>query len=149
MSTTKSEAKAENWIKNLQNGNIKSKTMQVLKFIKDNPKCNLDIIRDKTGLPHQTVTGCLSKIMDEGLVRFVGKIESNNNVYSLLEYVTDMLEVYSLKQKREEEKMITWAKRGLKRFDLLLTDETKNCLIGLSNLNTISDKDAIEQEKPL
>jgi predicted transcriptional regulator len=135
MSETTSIAKAENWIKNLQNGNIKSKTMQVLKFIKDNPKCNLDIIRDKTGLPHQTVTGCLSRIMDEGLVKFVGKIESNKNVYSLLEYVTDMSELYRLKNQRDKEKMVRWANNGINKFKPMLSSATINCLIDIKNKN--------------
>jgi predicted transcriptional regulator len=135
MSATKSEAKAENWIKNLQNGNIKSKTMQVIKFIKDNPKCNLEIIRDKTGLPHQTVTGCLSRVMDEGLVKFVGKIESNNNVYSLLEYVTDMSELYRLKNQRDKEKMVRWANNGINKFKPMLSSATINCLIDIKNKN--------------
>jgi len=135
MSETTSIAKAENWIKNLQNGNVKSKTMQVLKFIKDNPKCNLDIIRDKTGLPHQTVTGCLSRIMDEGLVKFVGKIESNKNIYSLLEYVTDMSELYRLKNQRDKEKMVRWANNGINKFKPMLSSATINCLIDIKNKN--------------
>jgi len=135
MSETTSIAKAENWIKNLQNGNIKSKTMQVIKFIKDNPKCNLEIIRDKTGLPHQTVTGCLSRVMDEGLVKFVGKIESTNNVYSLLEYVTDMSELYRLKNQRDKEKMVRWANNGINKFKPMLSSATINCLIDIKNKN--------------
>ena len=135
MSETTSIAKAENWIKNLQNGNIKSKTMQVIKFIKDNPKCNLEIIRDKTGLPHQTVTGCLSRVMDEGLVKFVGKIESNKNVYSLLEYVTDMSELYRLKNQRDKEKMVRWANNGINKFKPILSSATINCLIDIKKKN--------------
>lgn len=142
MSTTKSEAKAENWIKNLQNGNIKSKKMQILKYIKDNPKCSLETIRNKTGLPHQTVTGSISTFMDEGLIKFVGKEESKNGVYSLHEYVTDMAEMYALKEQRSKEKMYHWAKYGLDRFYSLLTPATQNALIGIANLNTVSDKDA-------
>ena len=147
MSATKSEAKAENWIKNLQNGNIKSKKMQILKYIKDNPKCSLETIRNKTGLPHQTVTGSISTFMDEGLVKFVGKVESKNNIYSLHEYVTDMAEMYDLKEQRNKEKMLHWAKYGLDRFYSLLTPATQNALIGIANLNTVSDKDANQQEK--
>jgi transcription initiation factor IIE alpha subunit len=149
MSATKSEVKVENWIKNLQNGNIKTRTLQIIKFIKENPKCSLETIRDKTGLPHQTVTGCISNVMDEGLVKFVGKTESDKGIYSLYEYVTDMAEMYALKEQRNKEKMKHWAKYGLDRFYSLLSPETQNCLIGITNLNTISDKDAIEEEKPL
>lgn len=149
MSTTKSDAKAENWIKNLQNGNIKTKGLIILKYIKDNPKCSLETIRTETGFPHQTVTGSISTFMDEGLVKFVGKVETKNGIYSLHEYVSDMAEMYALREQRNKEKMYHWAKYGLDRFYSLLTPETQNALIGIANLNTVSDKDAIEQEKPL
>lgn len=149
MSATESKAKLESWIKNLQNGNIKTKSLKILQFIKDNPKCSLETIRNETGFPHQSVTGIISNFMDEGIVKFVGKVENKNGIYSLHEYVTDMAEMYSLKEQRNKEKMYNWAKYGLDRFYSLLTPETQNALIGIANLNTISDKDAIEQEKPL
>jgi len=149
MSETESKAKLESWIKNLQNGNIKTKGLKVLKFIKDNPKCSLETIRNETGFPHQSVTGSISNFMDEGIVKFVGKIENQNGIYSLFEYVSDMAEMYALKEQRKKEKMFHWAKYGLDRFYSLLSPETQNFLIDISNKNTISDKDALEQEKPL
>lgn len=141
MSTTKSEAKVENWIKNLQNGNLKSKGIQILAFIQDNPKCTLEVIRDRTSLSHQTITSAISNFMDEGIVKFVGKEESKNGIYSLYEYVSDLSEIYALKEQRNKEKMHHWAKYGLDRFYSLLTPATQNALIGIAKLNTISDED--------
>ena len=134
MSTTKSDASPQTYIDNLQNGNIKSATMRVLKYIKENPKCDLSIIRTETGISHQTVTGCISNLMDVGLVKFVGKVKIKKSTYSLCEYVTDLSEVYSLINQRKNEKIYHWAKYGLDRFLPYLSDITQNNLIDLKKL---------------
>jgi len=146
MSKTKSDASPQTYINHLQNGNIKSATMKILKYIKDNPKCILSTIRTETGISHQTVTSSISNMMDLGLIKFVGKVENKKSVYSQLEYVSDLLEVYSLIEQRKNEKIYRWANYGMERFLSSLTPETQNCLIRLKNLNTISDKDAIEEK---
>ena len=146
MSKTKSDASPQTYINHLQNGNIKSATMKILKYVKDNPKCNLSTIRTETGISHQTVTGSISNMMDLGLIKFVGKVEIKKSVQSQLEYVSDLLELYNLIEQRKNEKIYRWANYGMERFLSSLTPEAQNCLIGLKNLNTIADKDAIEEK---
>ena len=143
MSTTESDAKIQSWIKNLQNGNLKSKKIQILAFVKENPRCTLEVIRDRTGISHQTITSAISNFMDEGIIKFVGKEESKNGIYSLCEYVTDLSEIYALKEQRNKEKMFHWAKYGLDRFYSLLTPATQNALIKISKLDTISDEETL------
>ena len=104
----KLESKTETWIRNLENGNIVSKTMIVLNYIKKHPYTDINEIRTVCDMAHQTVTGCLSNIMDEGVVKMVGQREIKNSVYSTLLFVFSHDERIVLRRERAESKAIKW-----------------------------------------
>lgn len=114
MSETKSTSKSENWIKQLNNGFIKSKTMIVLDYISKNPSTNLHVIRNALILiSHQTITSAISNLMDEGVVKITGEVEINDTPYSTCSFVADVEEQFWLKKQRAEEKYLGWVKQGL------------------------------------
>ena len=108
MSTKKREPRIETWIRNLENGNITNKTMVVLSYIKKHPNTDIREICTVCDLPHQTVTACLSNIMDEGVVKVVGEREHGKSLFSTLLFVNDQQERYRLKHARIIAKMEKW-----------------------------------------
>jgi hypothetical protein len=121
----KRESKVETWIRNLESGNIVNKTMIVLNYIKKHPYTDINEIRTVCDLPHQTVTACLSNIMDEGVVKMVGQRECNNNVYSTLLFIQNHPERMKLRSARAEEKMVKWMRQGLNKHSAYLPEEIK------------------------
>jgi hypothetical protein len=124
MSNTKSEAKIENWLKNIENGYLKSKQTIILDFIINNPNTTIHDIRTKCGISHQTTTSAVSIMLDEGVVRFNGTIklrkqddaEDEGDTYSMLLFVSDREERKAVKKKRIYEKFVAWAKQGVSHY---------------------------------
>ena len=125
--TLKKPTKASKLATSIVTGELKNKTMIVLNFIIEHPNTNIHVIRKELRLPHQTVTSSLSVLMDEGVVEAVSQIEINDLIYSVLLYTNDPVKINKLKLQREREKLVIWAKRGLKDFsdhmDLFLKNE--------------------------
>jgi hypothetical protein len=134
MSQTTSTAKVQTWLKHLKNGNLKSKTVRVLKYIQDHPNTNLYTMRnffdtaDKNKITHPTLTSAISNLMDEGMVRLVGNVEVAGNSYSSYYFVDDENDRYWIKKQRRAECFIRWAKQGLKDFPLLADDSLQVAL---------------------
>lgn len=106
--------KVKTWIKNLQNGNIKSKTVKVLKAIHSSTKSGnyTDIYQLRTllDMSHQTLTAILSQIQDEGMIDMFGSVQHGNNYYSKIRYARPEERV-KLICIREQEKFTTWLKK--------------------------------------
>lgn len=140
MSQTTSTAKVTTWLKHLKSGNLKSKTVRVLKHIQDHPNTNLNTMRkffdtaDKHKITHQTLTSAISNLMDEGIVRFVGNVELEGNSYSSYCFVADENDRYWVKKQRRAECFIRWAKQGLKDFPLLVDDSLQVALHSAINI---------------
>lgn len=118
-------SKVETWLKNLENGNIVNKTMIVLNYIKSHPNTDINEIRTVCDMAHQTVTACLSNIMDEGVVKIVGQREVNNSVYSKLLFVLNHQERIQIRRARAEEKMTKWMRQGLSKHAPYLPESIK------------------------
>lgn len=126
------KAKVKTWIRNVENGMIKSTTERVLLEIKNVGKSNTDLftyqttgidtetLRNRLGMAHQTLTSRLSELQDNGLIKVIGEKQGDDSVYSVYTYVSDSIERETLAEARKKEKFAQWMDRGLNEFwDLL------------------------------
>jgi len=139
MATIKQQKpKVQTWIRNVENGNIKNKTERILGAIYSATKKTipgeLDLfnsnlyfktistyeLRNDLDISHQTLTGILSVLQDEGLIKVVGECSVNNSVYSTWQYVFFDHERNELKEARMYEKYEAWIKRGIEDFAELM-----------------------------
>jgi uncharacterized protein (DUF849 family) len=129
--------KVKNWITQLNNGVIKSKTTQVIYQINKHTKegrgwTTIEELRMELDMAHQTLTAIVSNIQDEGLIDTFGEIQNVQGVtFQKIRYASHD-ERESLKRKRELEKLAHWIKRGKEEFSHLLPAST---LEELNNLN--------------
>lgn len=105
----------------MESGELKSKTIKVLKYIKENPATDIDKIRQDLNMAHQTVTAIVSNIMDEGMVKFLGVREKEGAFYSVLKYVDSQFEQAVLKEARLKEKFRLWIQKGLDDYRGLMS----------------------------
>lgn len=126
------KAKVKTWIRNVENGMIKTATERVLTEIYNVRKTNTDLfsfetsgidmgtLREKLGMAHQTLTSRLSELQDNGLIKVIGEKHGDESVYSVYAYVSDPEERITLAEVRKKEKFTQWMDRGLNEFwDLL------------------------------
>lgn len=130
------KAKVKTWIRNVENGMIKSTTDRVLFNIYratkqrteftdlfnsvDSGSVSTDELRVLLDLKHQTLTAILSQLQDEGVIKVVGEHERGDSVYSKWAYVNENYEREALAEERRREKFTQWMDRGLNEFwDLL------------------------------
>ena len=139
------KAKVKTWLYQLDSGNIKSKTLKILHYIKNNPTTDLNnpttdklTMEWKLGIVHQSLTGCLSNLEDGGLIKVIGQIQKNHNHYSIFQFVYDTKEQEELIKEREFEKYNLWIKSGINNFNDYLPLNVLNELIKLQ-----------ENQKPL
>jgi len=112
-------ANAKTWIAQLESGEIKSKKMKVLDYIRKNPTTNIkkpktDIrtMCNKLGMVHQSLTSSLSNLEDVGLVKVIGIIEDDKKYYSIYEFVKNQKERDKLMEVRYKRKFQNWVKRA-------------------------------------
>lgn len=128
-----SQAKRETYLANLKNGNINSKTMRILYFIKQRPYVNTDEIRNLLSISHQSATAIISVLLDLGLIKIVGESKINDNTYSKYRFVTDYQEQYNLSEMRIKEKYSIWLQQGISKFRELITTDLYNELLEIKN----------------
>jgi predicted HTH transcriptional regulator len=117
MTQVMSSAKTETYRKNLKMGIIKTKTMQLLNFVKENPNCNTDKIRVGLNMPHQTATAIISNLLDEGIIKIIGDTKVKNSTFSNYLFVEDYREEEKLKKARHLAKFKLWMEQGLSTYD--------------------------------
>jgi predicted transcriptional regulator len=127
--------KVKNWIAQLQNGVIKSKTTKVLYQIhyhtfRGRGYTNVDELRTQLGMPHQTLTAILSNVQDEGLIKTYGEIKVNDSLFQKISYAMAD-ERNALILQRSREKYVHWVKRGKEEFSKFMPQNL------LSELNKI------------
>ena len=129
MSTTKSEAKIDSWVEQVESGNLQTNQSYILNYIIKHPNTTIYDIRNNLAIAHQTATAIVSMLMDEGVLRFNGKIKmrevnsDSGDTYSMLVYVADKNERKAVKKRRNEEKFIAWAKKGVNNFRDFISPE--------------------------
>lgn len=128
-----SQAKRETYLANLKNGNINSKTMRILYFIKQRPFVNTDEIRNLLEISHQSATAIISVLLDIGVIKIVGETKINDNSYSKYLFVSDYQEQYNLSEMRIKEKYSIWLQQGISKFRELITTDLYNELLEIKN----------------
>lgn len=118
--------KVKNWLNQLNNGVIKSKTTELIYKIhyhtyKGKGFTNVDELRTELKMPHQTLTAILSSIQDEGLVKTYGEVIIDETSYQKISYARPE-ERDDLVQLRRHEKLSQWVKRGIEEFPDLLPE---------------------------
>lgn len=132
------KASKQTWLANIANGKIKSNTEVVLATIIDQTDTGgVDLLKLRvlTGIQHQTLTACLSKLHDEGLIKIIDVVEFMDNYYSVYVFVADPVEQKQLAHDREKEKILNWLKQGIVKFAESSTPEFK--LMLMKNHNAI------------
>jgi len=125
MSETKSTSKSETWIKQLNEGFLKSKTIVVLDYISKHPHTNLYDLRIALSMSHQTITSRISNLMDEGVIKIIGCTTIKDNEYSIYKFVPTETEQTLLKSQRAEEKFLNWVKQGLNDHSYFLSNSIR------------------------
>jgi len=123
------KARIKTWIIQLESGEIKSKQLKILNYIKNNPttdytkpKTDIRTMCEKLGIVHQSLTSCISYLEDGGLVKVVGQIEKRSKHYSIYEFVYDQNERDKLMYSRHKEKFNSWIKLADNYSDFIPED---------------------------
>ena len=87
------KVKVKNWLEQLNNGEIKSKTTRIIYEIhkhtfKGKGLTTIDELRKDLSMAHQTLTAIVSNLQDEGLIATYGEIqnESGGFFYQKIRY---------------------------------------------------------------
>ena len=105
------KAKTMQYIQNVNNGFLKSNNEKVLHWIVFNPGITVYELR-QIGISHQTLTSRISYLQDLGLIKVVGTCNIEGKHYSQFEAVTEPYLVEELRREREQDKIMSWLKRG-------------------------------------
>ena len=129
------KAKMKTYIHQLESGEIKSKQIKLLAYIKENPTLDFDnpltdilTMKRRLGMAHQSLTASLSNIEDLGLVKVIGQFEvesptKSKSTYSIYQFVSSPLEREKLIKRRLEDKYSLWVSAGIRNFKHLLPTE--------------------------
>jgi len=125
------KAKVKTWLKNVENGKIKTFTEKVLNEIKDNSptegfKFNFSgkgvtvyELRNTLQMSHQTITSRISELHDEGLIKDVGQKEIDGAFYSVYMFVNDLSYRNRVIALRKHEKYLRWLKNANDYFEFM------------------------------
>ena len=129
-------AKIEAYIDQLESGNFNSNIFRVMKFIKQNPNTDIYLMEQRLGMLMRTLTPVIDKLMDNGVVDIVGQRVINRSTCSIFVFIEDKYKREKLAQNRKCEKLVAWAKRGMKDFSDCINIFTQQELGSLVNQNT-------------
>ncbi len=122
-----SDASVANWLRLMNTGELKNKTVRVLDYIYANPNTDINQMREALKISHQSLTAVVSNIMDEGLVKFAGERVYGETTYSTLIFVQGSFSQAQEKARRTKEKFTLWLKQG-EHFKDLMSSQMQMCL---------------------
>ena len=117
--------KVQTWLKQLNQGVIKSKTTQIIYEIhkhsyKGKGYTTIEELRTDLKMAHQTLTAIVSSIQDDGLIVTFGEVTNEQgSAFQKIRYARPE-ERDSLVRERRIEKLAQWIKRGKEEFNDLL-----------------------------
>jgi DNA-binding MarR family transcriptional regulator len=117
--------KVKTWLKQLNQGVIKSKTTQIIYEIhkhsyKGKGYTTIEELRTDLKMAHQTLTAIVSSIQDEGLIVTYGEVTNEQgSAFQKIRYARAE-ERDNLVRARRIEKLAQWIKRGKEEFNDLL-----------------------------
>ena len=126
------KAKVKTWLRNVENGTLKTNTEIVLNKIKDStPDADGFIfenygkgistyhLRESLNMSHQTLTSRLSQLQDEGLIKDVSQVIVNDTYYSVYMFVSDIQYRERLIHLRKHENYVKWLKNADKYIEFM------------------------------
>jgi predicted transcriptional regulator len=119
----KMSSKVKTYTNYLKSGYIQTKKDAIIDIIRKNPSITIYDIRNDYNITHQTLTGIISTLMDDGLVYFCGEKKKGKSYFSMLMYEDDIEKQKVRAMKRSLEKFRVWANR-LTEFKTLITYES-------------------------
>jgi hypothetical protein len=125
--------KVKTWLRNIENGNIRNNTEKILSYVKANTPekgatypegfelkgIDTYVLRQVTGISHQSLTAILSVLNDEGLVRPIGETEIHSSHYSIWAFVYDLEYRKRVQHQRMQDRYIKWLKKADEFMDLM------------------------------
>lgn len=140
-------ARIEQYLINLENGDLKSNEVKVMNFIKTNPDCTIDDLRNELKMKHQTATSRISELLDCGVIKVTGQIEkltiiNRKYLYSTMQFVESKAERLELIKERNNEKMQMWAKRGLELFSDQFDPHLNHYLQRISKNKSVAENES-------
>lgn len=119
MNNTKSEAKIQTWLSQIETGHIECTQAVCIYYISMHPGVTLYELREALNIPHQTLTAAISKLMDVGAVAYQGlkRQGAKMNPYSQLIYVSNKADREKLRAQRDDDKFNAWLKQAEKYKD--------------------------------
>ena len=145
------KAKTKTWIAQVESGNLKTNMAIVLDHImkRNNNGLDSDIynMRNQLKLPHQTLTGTMSLLADEGLIVEIGQMQIEGSTYTRWAYVTDETKRKIISHNRLVDKFNQWVKRGVEEYAYLMSDNVKNELQEINDFNEALRKIASDIDK--
>lgn len=132
------KAKVKTWLKNIENGTLKSYSEKVLQVIKNHTIEGNGVstfqLRRRMEMTHQTLTSRLSELNDEGLINVKGQVEINDTFYSVYIYIDNEEQRLNIIKERMLEKYIQWLKKadsftnlmGFKTVDMIHQEQKEN-----------------------
>lgn len=145
------KAKTKTWIAQVESGNLKTNMAIVLDHIIKRNKNGLDSdiynMRNQLRLPHQTLTGTMSLLADEGLIVEIGQMQIEGSTYTRWDYVTDETKRKIISHNRLVDKFNQWVKRGVEEYADLMSDNVKNELQEINDFNEALRKIASDIDK--
>jgi DNA-binding Lrp family transcriptional regulator len=121
--------KVKTWLKQLNEGVIKSKTTRIIFEIhkhtyKGKGYTTIEELRKELNMAHQTLTAIVSSIQDEGLIVTYGEVvNEQGSAFQQIRYARPE-ERDDLVRARRIEKLAQWIKRGKEEFNDLLPYST-------------------------
>lgn len=145
------KAKTKTWIEQVESGNLKTNMAIVLDYVIKRHKNGLDSdvynMRNQLRLAHQTLTGILSMLADEGLIVEIGQVQIDGSTFTRWGYVTDETKRKIIAHNRKCEKYNAWIKRGLSEYGEMMSESVKKELQEIDDFNEALRKIANEIDK--
>lgn len=124
------KAKTKTWLAQIESGKLESNIVVVLNHIKNKSQMGIasDVynMRNDLKMAHQSLTGILSIIADEGLITETGQIKVDGSVYTKWSFIDNETSRKILAHNRKIEKYEQWVKRGVEQFGDMMSDQVLN-----------------------
>jgi len=123
MSKTKSEAKIDAYLKQVNSGKMSNDASKILGLIYTNPDTTLLDVEKNLKMLMQTASARISDLMDMGAIYITGEIEKGERKFSTYKYEKNPARRSALEFQRREHKLGSWIELGLNSFKDMMPAE--------------------------
>ena len=122
--------KIKAYLNEIRTGKLTSNKTRVLQFIIYANGSDVETMRSKLNIAHQTLTSALSHLEDEGIIYKAGTTSEGNYTVYKYEHIEELQRKNA--QNTHIAKFEAWKKRGFESFPDLMSKELRNQLKQLS-----------------